>query len=252
VHALIVEDEAIAAQTLREMLAEYAPELTLASPIASIAGAIARLAQPPVPDLIFMDVHLADGLCFEIFDALPPASPVIFTTAYDEFALRAFEAFGIDYLLKPIRPARLVAALSKWRRLIEQGRRSEPPPADAARRYFHAAQQYRRRLLVQSGDALVSIPVADIAYFHKALVVRVVTHAGRAYAISQSLDELEQTLDPTEFFRLNRQVLARAEAIAQLSRGFKGKLDVRLQPELAEECVVSQERAAALRDWLNR
>ncbi|MEO8673144.1 MAG: LytTR family DNA-binding domain-containing protein [Tahibacter sp.] len=250
--ALIVEDETIAAQTLREMLAEFAPELVLESSVASISGAIARLAQPPPPDLVFMDVRLSDGMCFEIFDALPAASPVIFTTAYDEFALQAFEAFGIDYLLKPIRPARLAAALSKWRQLIAQGRKPEPLPAAATRQYFHAAQQYRKRLLVQSGDTLISIPVADVAYFHKALIVRVVTNTGRAYPVSQSLDELEQTLDSAQFFRLNRQVLARAEAISQISRGFKGKLDIRLQPTLTETCTVSQERAAELREWLNR
>jgi len=252
VRALIVEDEAIAAQTLREMLVEFAPELELEAPLGSITAAIARLAQPPAPDLIFMDVHLSDGMCFEIFDAIPPASPVIFTTAYDEFALQAFEAFGIDYLLKPIRPARLAAALSKWRQLTEQGRKPEPLPAEATRRYFHATQQFRKRLLVQSGDTLISIPVSDVAYFHKALVVRVVTNSGRAYPVSQSLEELEQTLDPTQFFRLNRQVLARAEAITQINRGFKGKLDISLQPTLSEDCTVSQERASALRDWLNR
>ena len=109
-HALIVEDEPVAGEALRALLTEFAPELTLEPSIGAVAPAIARLAQTPAPALVFMDVHLADGLCFEIFDALPPTSPVIFTTAYDQFALQAFEAFGIDYLLKPIRPARLATA----------------------------------------------------------------------------------------------------------------------------------------------
>jgi two-component system LytT family response regulator len=251
-HALIVEDEPIAAETLRGLLAEYAPELVLEPPVATISAAIARLAQPPSPALIFMDVHLADGLCFEIFDALPPTTPVIFTTAYDQFALQAFEAFGIDYLLKPIRPARLASALAKWRRLGEAGTPAQAPDAQAAQRYFRETQQYRRRMLVQSGETLVSIPLEDVAYFQKALVVRVVTRAGRAYPVSQSLDELEQTLDPAQFFRLNRQVIARAEAIVRIDRGFKGKLELSLDPPLAEGCTVSQERAGALRDWLDR
>ncbi len=252
IHALIVEDEPIAADTLRALLADYAPELQLEPAVATIAGAVARLAQPPAPSLIFMDVHLADGLCFEIFDALPPTTPVIFTTAYDQFALQAFEAFGIDYLLKPIRPARLASALAKWRRLRDAGSTAALPDTQAARRHFSQAQQFRKRMLVQSGETLVSLPLEDVAYFHKALVVRVVTRAGRAYPVSQSLDELEQTLDPEQFFRLNRQVLARADAIARIERGFKGKLELRLIPPLDEDCTVSQERAGALRDWLDR
>lgn len=252
IHALIVEDEPIAAETLRTLLAEHAPELQLAPAIATIAGAITRLAVPPTPALIFMDVHLADGLCFEIFDALPPTSPVIFTTAYDQFALQAFEAFGIDYLLKPIRPARLVSALAKWRRLRDAGTPATAPDAQTARRYFRETQQFRRRMLVQAGETLVSLPLEDVAYFHKALVVRVVTRSGRAYPISQSLDELEQTLDPEQFFRINRQILARADAIARIERGFKGKLELSLSPPMDEGCTVSQERAGALRDWLDR
>lgn len=252
IHALIVEDEPIAAETLRALLAEHAPELQLAPAIATIAGAITRLSTPPTPALIFMDVHLADGLCFEIFDALPPTSPIIFTTAYDQFALQAFDAFGIDYLLKPIRPARLVSALAKWRRLRDSGTPATAPDAQTARRYFRETQQFRRRMLVQAGETLVSLPLEDVAYFHKALVVRVVTRSGRAYPISQSLDELEQTLDPEQFFRINRQILARADAIARIERGFKGKLELSLSPPMDEGCTVSQERAGALRDWLDR
>lgn len=252
-HAVIVEDEPVAGDALRALLTELAPELILEPAIGAIAPAIARLARTPSPALVFMDVHLADGLCFEIFDALPPTAPVIFTTAYDQFALQAFETFGIDYLLKPIRPARLATALAKWRRLRE----ATPSPAPsqdraAARHYFQASRQYRRRILVQSGDTLVSLPLEEVAYFHKALVVRVVTHGGRAYPVSHSLDELEQTLDPAVFFRVNRQVITRAEAIARIDRGFKSKLELTLAPPLAEACTVSQERAGALRDWLDR
>ena len=128
----------------------------------------------------------------------------------------------------------------------------QPAAPAAARHYFQASRQYRRRILVQSGETLVSLALEDVAYFHKALVVRVVTHGGRAYPVSQSLDELEQTLDPTVFFRVNRQVIARAQAIARIDRGFKSKLELTLTPPLAEACTVSQERAGALRDWLDR
>ena len=250
--ALIVEDEPIAARTLRQLVAELAPDLVLEGPLATVEAAAARLASAPAPDLVFMDVQLADGLCFEIFDALSLAVPVIFTTAFDAFALKAFEVFGIDYLLKPIKPERLALALAKWRRLKASGQAAAAPPADLAQAYFRSAQQYRARFLVQQGEHLQSIAVDDIAYFHKELVVRLVTRGGRAYTVSHSLDELEQMLDPARFFRLNRQVLTRAEAIVRATRQFKGKLEVVLDPPAKEAVVVSQERAAAFRDWLDR
>lgn len=250
--ALIVEDEAHAAAELARLLAELAPELQVEAPRGSILAAVARLAAPPAPDLIFMDVQLSDGLCFEIFAGLPPTAPVIFTTAYDQFALQAFEAFGIDYLLKPIRPARLAAALDKWRRLRESGGPAAAPPAALAQHLAGAGRALRTRFLVNAGASLVSVPIEDVAYFHKALVVRLVTRSGRAYPLTQSLDELEQTLDPACFFRLNRQVIARAEAISRIDRGLKGRLDITLRPALGEDCSTSPERAAALRAWLDR
>ena len=118
--ALIVEDEAIAARTLRQLVIELAPDLVLEGRWPRSRPPPHRLASAPAPDLVFMDVQLADGLCFEIFDALPLAVPVIFTTAFDAFALKAFEVFGIDHLLKPIKPERLALALAKWRRLKGQ------------------------------------------------------------------------------------------------------------------------------------
>ena len=248
---LIIEDEPVAAQTLIRLLADLAPELTVETPLVSVASSLARLQHGPAPELILMDVQLADGVCFELFEVLSLATPVIFTTAYDQFALRAFEVFGVDYLLKPIRPERLALALAKWRRLrpaIAQNTLT----AQLAQQYFRESQQYRQRFLVQAGAALQSVAVADIAYFVKELVVRLVTHAGRAYPMPQTLDELEHILAPERFFRLNRQVLAQIDAISVVHRGSKGKLDVVLNPPLTEAASVSPERAAALRAWLER
>lgn len=250
--ALIVEDEPVAARNLQRLIAELAPDLRVEGPFPSIASTLERLRAEPVPDLMFMDVQLGDGLCFEIFETLPLALPVIFTTAYDAFALKAFEVFGIDYLLKPIKPERFALALAKWRRLKAIGQPAITPPADLAQTYFRSAQQYRSRFLVQQGESLQSVAVGDIAYFHKDLVVRLVTRAGRGYTVSQSLDELEHVLDPARFFRVNRQVLASADAIVRATRQFKGKLELELDPPLREVAIVSQERAGAFRDWLDR
>ncbi|MBW8808463.1 MAG: response regulator transcription factor [Lysobacter sp.] len=248
--ALIVEDEAIAARTLLDLLGQTAPELQLETPLGSVAACIERLSRPPLPDLMFMDVHLSDGLCFDILQAVPASIPIIFTTAYDQFALKAFDAFGIDYLLKPLRPERLALALSKWRQLTLAGAGPAPRHVDLAQAYFGPAQRYRERFLVATGQVLTSVPVSDIACFHKELVVRLVTREARGHVMSQSLDELMPMLDPSRFFRANRQTIVQIDAIARVHRGFKGKLELELIAGCPRDIVVSQERAGALRDWL--
>jgi two-component system response regulator LytT len=251
-HALIVEDEPLAARSLQQLLGDFAPDIEGEGPYPSIAATLARLRSGPAPDLLFMDVELADGLCFELFDAFPISAPVIFTTAYDQFAIRAFEVFGIDYLLKPIRPSRFALALGKWRRLRAAGQATDMQTASLATAYFHAAQTWRTRFLVAQGENFVSIAVSDIAYFQKELVVRIVTHTGARHTLSQSLDDLEKMLDPDLFFRANRQTLVSYAAIRRIGRASKGKLLVEVTPPAIDEIVVSQERATALRAWLDR
>lgn len=245
---LVVEDEAVAARTLIKWLADLAPEFPVEPPIASVAAALERLQRAPAPELILMDVHLADGLCFDLFDVLPLTTPVIFTTAYDQYALRAFEVYGVDYLLKPLRPERLALALSKWRRL--RGSAAPLPGAAVAHQYFQDAQAYRQRLLVHTGSVMQSLEISEIAYFVKDLLVRAVTREGKAYTLPQTLDELEQTLSPRRFFRLNRQLLAQIDAIDRVHKSSKGKLEVELKPPLAEAATISQERAGAFKAWL--
>lgn len=245
---LVIEDEAVAARTLIKWLADLAPEFAIEAPLASVAAALERLQSPPAPELILMDVHLADGLCFDLFDVLPLTTPVIFTTAYDQYALRAFEVYGVDYLLKPLRPDRLALALSKWRRL--RGSPAALPGAAVAHRYFQETQAYRQRLLVHIGSVMQSLELSEIAYFVKDLLVRAVTLEGKAYTLPQTLEELEQTLSPQRFFRLNRQVLAQIVAIGRVHKGGKGRLDVELKPPLNEAVTISQERAGAFKAWL--
>lgn len=247
---LIIEDEPLAAQALARLLGDLAPELRQESPLATVAAALARLAAAPVPALVMLDVHLADGLCFELFDALPADTPVIFTTAYDEYALRAFEVYGLDYLLKPIRPERLELALAKWRRLGGRTPAARPSAAQVAEQ-FRAAQRWRERFLVSQGSAMRAVAVDQVAYFVKEHVVRLVTREGHGYTLDQTLDELEGQLPPARFFRLNRQVLAQIDAIGLVHRGSKGRLEVDLKPPLAAPAVVSQERASLFRDWLD-
>jgi DNA-binding LytR/AlgR family response regulator len=250
--ALIIEDEPVAARALERLVNEFAPEFTVEAALPSVEQSLARLIRGPRPDLVFMDIQLSDGLCFELFDTMLAGVPIIFTTAYDAYALRAFEVFGIDYLLKPIKPERFAVAIEKWRHLDASGGHREVPLSSVASNYFRASETYRSRFLVQQGGSMLSIAVEDVAYFSKELVVRLVHKDGGAFTLSQTLDELEDCLNPAQFFRLNRQLLVSFGAIVRAERLFKGKLDVVLQPPLAESAVVSQERAAAFREWLDR
>lgn len=250
--ALIIEDEPLAARSLVELLAAYAPDIEAEGPYPSIAATLARLKEGPQPDLLFMDVQLQDGLCFELFDAISISAPVIFTTAYDQFAIRAFEVFGIDYLLKPVRASRFTLAISKWRRLAAAGGIFDMPGSSLANTYFQSSHGFRTRFLVQQGENFTSVAVNDIAYFQKELVVRLVTNAGTRFTLSQSLDDLEKMMDPNLFFRINRQMLISFASIVRINRASKGKLIVQVKPPTSDEVIVSQERAAALRGWLDR
>jgi two-component system LytT family response regulator len=246
---LIIEDEPVAARNLQRLIVELAPEIQALGPLPSVRESVEWLQSNPPPDLLFLDVQLTDGLSFEIFDSVAASVPVIFTTAFDDYALRAFESFGIDYLLKPIDPARFARAMAKFRQLTAA---DAPPLREVARHYRDASGYRKQRFLVQSGDALQSIEAGHVAYFVKELVVRLVTTEGRGYALSQSLDEIEPVVDPALFFRINRQVLAHIQAVKRVHKLFKGKLQVELSPPSAQEVVVSQERAAPFRAWLDR
>lgn len=245
--ALIVEDEPVAARSLQRLLGQVAPTLQVVAVTASVRETIDWWQREPRPDLVFLDVQLSDGLSFEIFEAVAPEVPVIFTTAHDEFALRAFGVFGVDYLLKPIDPRRLAAALDKLHALT-----AGAAAVALGDQYRHASGQYRQRFLLPDRGRLVPLEVDRIGWFEKALVVRLVTTDGRGFALAQSLDELQQALDPQRFFRLNRQLLVHRQSIGAVHRRGKGKLEVELQPVPEATPSVSQERGAAFRAWLER
>lgn len=248
---LILEDEAVASRTLARLLRELAPAAQIELTLVSVTAAIERLRREPQPALIFVDVQLADGLCFEIFESVNVQAKVIFVTAYDSYAIKAFELGGIDYLLKPVDPVRLAQALAR----VEQasgadwaGTRSKlQRSADA---YRLQTRRWKSRFLVQQGEVLMSVPCHDIAWFQLDLVPKLMTRDGRRLLLAySSLDEIEPLLDPSVFFRLNRRVIAHIDAISRASRLFKGRLQVDLLPPCNEEIVVSQARAAQFRNW---
>jgi len=252
---LILEDEAPALARIRALLTEAAPDALVAGTADSVRAAAAWLARETAPDLILADIQLGDGLSLDLFRAAPPPCPIIFTTAHDDYLLEAFATHGIAYLLKPVKPADLAAALRKHRELGRHyaDRFSALAARLAAPRDPAAAPAPRRRLLAQKGLAFQPVAVDDVAYFfseHK--LTFLVTPRAERFLVVDSLAALEAELAPAEFFRLNRTVLARISAVRSFRAIGKGRLAVQLHPPTAEEVQVAQERAAAFRTWAGR
>jgi len=212
-----------------------------------VAETLQWLSQNPAPDLIFMDIQLSDGACFEILRRHPVRCPIIFATAFDEFLLEAFESNGIDYLLKPIRPERLAAAVEKYRRLREHFTAGNQALLDALER----RPGPRQRVLVRKGLDFIPAEADNIAYiFTSDKLVSLVTDTGVRYMLDRPLAEMESELDRARFFRANRAWLVRIDAVVRCRPWGKGKLLLELRPPVENEVVVSQERAAAFRAWL--
>jgi two-component system LytT family response regulator len=268
---LILEDEYPAAERLRRLLAEAAPEAQVLAVLDTVAGALAWLAAHPAPDLLLSDVQLADGLSLDVFAQAVVRSPVIFTTAYDQYAIRAFQANSIAYLLKPVKLPELQAALAKlhqWPlklRAEREGLRAEPV-SDATslstlsfqniERLLDALPRpqrpYKARFLVRQGETLLPIATADVAWFQSRHdTTTLALPDGRRLVVDYTLEQLEALLDPALFFRLNRQVLAHLPAVRRLVPHLGGKLLVELAPPITGgEVLVSKEKASAVKHWL--
>ena len=257
---LILEDEYPAAERLQRLLTLAAPTAQVLAVCDTVAGALAWLDAHPAPDLILSDIQLADGLSLDVFAQTVVRSPVIFTTAYDQYALQAFRANGIDYLLKPLKLPELQAALLKLK--------VEPDTAQNAthnssliihnsplERLLDALPQPQRphktRFLVRQGEAWLPLPTAEAAWFwSRHDTVTLATHDGRRFVVDYTLEQLEGLLDPARFGRLNRQLIAQLPAVRRLLPHFGGKLLVELSPAPSEEIVVSKEKASAVKAWL--
>ena len=261
---LILEDEYPAAERLQRLLAQAAPGAQVLAVLDTVAGALAWLASHPAPDLILSDIQLADGLSLDVFAQTVVACPVIFTTAYDQYALQAFRANGIDYLLKPLKLPELQAALGKLAALragSAPGAQAALPPATFAtpnfplERLLDALPQpqrpYKTRFLVRQGETLLPLPTTAVAWLaSRHETTTLATHDGRRFVVDYTLEQLEKLLDPGQFFRLNRQLIAQLPAVRQLVPHLGGRLLVALAPAPSHEVLVSKERAGALKAWL--
>jgi len=237
---LIIEDERPAVAKLQAALRATEEALEVVGVCASVRESVEWLESHPHPDLILADIQLTDGTSFRVFERVPPSCPVVYVTAYDAHVLEAFAKNGIDYLLKPVKLEQLAAALGKYRALEAHFlREPEAPPAP------------RQRLVVRRGMDELSIPVEQVAWLtteHKLSFL--VDRQGRRFLVDAPLADLEASLDPSAFFRLNRRYIAHIDGIARFRSAGRGRLAVKLVPEAEEEVVVSQERATAFRTWI--
>lgn len=252
--AVIIEDEKAAVRNLTSLLEEVRPELQIITVLDSIAGAIEWFSASPMPDLVFMDIHLADGSAFEIFEHIRITCPVVFTTAYDEYALRAFKVNSIDYLLKPIGREDIEHALEKLNRFSEK---NEGPVNDLMQ-LMHALKKqesYKTHFLIPvKSDKLLPISVDMICFFYiQDGIVKGVLTDGTIYPFPQTLDELTECLNPALFFRVNRQYLLSREAIRDIDLWFNSRLSINLRhPVTSEKILVSKTRVAEFKAWFGR
>lgn len=246
---LIVEDEKAAVRNLTAVLEQVAPEHEVIGILDSVADVLEWFASHPMPELVFMDIHLADGSAFEIFENVDITCPVIFTTAYDEYALKAFKVNSIDYLLKPIAEEDVKAALLKLKKL--HGVPAEEPEFLKLIRTLKREENYKTHFLVPAkGDKLLPLAVTDISYFYIADgIVKAVTSEGKEYVLPQTLDELTECLNPDTFFRANRQYLISKSAVKDIDLWFNNRLAVNLRLATPERIVVSKVRVGEFKEW---
>lgn len=247
--ALIIEDEKSAVRNLRSLLKEVAPQCEVIGTLDSVQEAVSWFEANPMPDLVFMDIHLADGSSFEIFDYVRIGCPIIFTTAYDEYALKAFKVNSIDYLLKPIGEADLRQAIAKFEHL-QHG----PGAQDSLVALIRSMQRrdhFRSHFLIPyKGDKLLPLAVQQVQYF---CIVEGTTKAvvseKESYVLPYTLDELTEGLDPDRFFRANRQYLISRQAVRDIDLWFNNRLSINLRVPTGEKILVSKLRVNDFKAW---
>lgn len=244
--AVIIEDETAASRNLAVLLAGSFPNIEVVATLESVAESIEWFESNEAPDLVFMDIHLADGNAFRIFDKVNITAPIIFTTAYDQYALEAFKVNSIDYILKPIKQKELERAVGKFTSLTQVAQ------ADYSLRVSRMVEQSRpKRLLVHVKDRLIPVGEEEIAYFYTSNEqVTVTTLDGKHYPTSGTLESLYAEFAGAEFFRANRQFIIARRAIKDISVWFGSRLAVNLTVDTPERILISKARASEFKLWL--
>jgi len=251
----IIEDEPATARNLKHILQETEPGITVLSLLGTVKESISWLKENAAQcDLLFMDIRLADGLSFEIFENIQIDTPVIFVTAYNDYALKAFKANGIDYILKPFDETEINNALHKFKKL-NKGNTKHINNTELLNimQQIKTHAVYKKSFLVQYRDKLIPLNTSDIHWFiTENEVVQATTVAGKQYIIENTLEKLQQELDPSQFFRANRQYIVNRSAITEVNFFFNGRLALKLSPEPKEHVLISKARVPEFKEWMNQ
>jgi two-component system, LytTR family, response regulator LytT len=250
----IIEDEPATARNLQHMLQDAAPEAEVLAILPGVAESVSWLQENAQQcDLLFMDIRLSDGLSFEIFSQVHLTLPVIFVTAFDDYALQAFKANGIDYILKPFDDGELKQALVKFNRL-----RSQSAGVDGYAQLLKIAESlkggssYKQSFLIHSRDKLIPVAVSQIVWFYTANeIVYAGTTDNKQHIIDATMEQLQQQLDPANFFRANRQFIVQRKAITEVDFYFNGRLSVKVHPPAKEQILISKARVPEFKQWMN-
>jgi two-component system, LytTR family, response regulator LytT len=255
-NVLIVEDESATARRLQKLLLEIDPSTRVVAVHESIAATVAWLKENGDPDLMFLDINLSDGLSFGIFEQTDVGCPVIFTTAYDQYAIQAFKVNSIDYLLKPVNRESLSESLGKYHKLNQHAETSKNDfnkldLAKLATALGIRKPDYMKRLVVRYGEVIKAIEIKDAAYFYSdEKIVFMTLKEGKTYPVDFTIDHLEQRLNPEEFFRINRKFLVNYHAIEKMISYSKSRIKLTLNPPCELEAISSTERSGEFKEWL--
>jgi two-component system, LytTR family, response regulator LytT len=251
--ALIIEDELPAAERLRFLLQKYRTPVYITAHLYSVEDAVHWLSQNNHPDILFLDIHLADGFCFDIFKKIEYKKPVIFTTAYDQYTLDAFKLFSIDYLLKPITEQSLFTALDKLETITSAGNTSNAYSEISRVLQQLERPRHKERFLARAGQKMFFVATEEIEYFRADdKVVYLVDKQGNKLLVDYTLDKLESLLYAGHFFRLNRRYIVRYSSIAQVKPYINSRLKLILKNgQKQEEVIISRERVQSFREWAN-
>ncbi|MEM9327689.1 MAG: LytTR family DNA-binding domain-containing protein [Bacteroidota bacterium] len=249
--ALIVEDERLSAERLKHMIAKVDPQMEIVGILDSVKSSKEWLRDNSPPDVLFLDIQLNDGTGFDLLNVAEVNVPVIFTTAYDNYAIKAFKFNSIDYLLKPIEESELEASIKKLKK-SEPGGDLTSPEQDFGHLQKIITGDFKQRFLVKLGDQYQSVLIPEIAYFqYNDGMCYVVVKEGRKYPLDYTMDQLEGLLNPLEFYRVNRQLLVSLAAIKEIHSYFNSRLLLRLAPDCDAEVIVSRDRVSDFKRWMD-
>jgi two-component system, LytTR family, response regulator LytT len=251
-NVLIIEDEKIASERLEQLLHQIDKTISVVAKIGTVRDAVSWLGANTV-DLIFSDIHLSDGLSFNIFEKVEVTTPVIFTTAYDQYAIKAFKVNSIDYLLKPIEIEKLTQSIEKYKSLAENRGANNLNIEFLLKSFIKKEETYKKRFMITIGPKVKIINVEDITYFFvqdKSVFIQ--TRTNKIAAIDYSLEALEKILDPELFFRINRKYIVHINSIANICTLSKSRIKISLSPPVEEDIIISFSRSRNFKNWLNK